>query len=182
LIAVIVVPLKSSEIVECGESLLTFAYRHTAFDIRSLKRNERMGTMKVTAAFGFAEHEPFLDPAGYLMTTPKIAAVTSMHPKIDVRPVGTVKPEPPKQAEIVRRPRRHHHHHRRRGRGYEWVTEAIKLGWKPPGTTDYEWRGKARVHGWTPPNEPGGLSIGAEGSANERGVRMVKWIALGPPV
>ena len=53
------------------------------------------------------------------------------------------------------RHRRHDHakKHKSKKSGYNWVDEAISLGWKPPGTVEVDWKSKARSKGWKPPNE-----------------------------
>jgi hypothetical protein len=70
-----------------------------------------------------------------------------------------------------------------------WVDEAIKLGWKPPGAaSDLDWKAKARSKGWIPPNQQILSSIGIECNPNDRGLRQTITIqteeidSIGPPL
>jgi hypothetical protein len=56
------------------------------------------------------------------------------------------------------------------------VDEAIKLGWRPPGTADFEWKRKAKAKGWVPPDGRQSSSIGVECNPNDRGFRQTKTV------
>jgi hypothetical protein len=186
--AVIVLPLKVSEIVECVESHLTFSYRHRSVDVHSLRSHKRIGTIIVTAAFGLAEHAPFLDPASHLLTTRKVhpsetRLVKPLVPKIEVTQISERRPVPPPLPPAPPpRPRRRHRRHRHRTGDYNWVDEAIHLGWRPPGVPDIEWRQKARSRGWSPAHEFGVSSIGVECDPNQPGIRDSRPIQTEYPV
>lgn len=217
LIAVTLLPLKAiKENMKCGPKnrMLTYLYRETPVMLKDLTSGSTIGSMKITIAFGFIEHEPLLDPNISNPTTPNYFSdannLSFHHPnglngdKNDQKEYsqGVVKPNIlPIQIENISqnnqkapkvnsnnrkakssknqisfngfndyddsdydndypkhrhsRHRRHEHGKRRKSqnKGYNWVDEAISLGWKPPGTVEVDWKSKARSKGWKPPNE-----------------------------
>lgn len=216
LIAVTLLPLKSiKENMKCGSKnrMLTYLYRETPLILKDLTSGSTIGSMKVTIAFGFIEHEPLLDPNINNPVTPNYFSdnnnYSTHHPNglngdkndNNERIQGVVKPNMlPIQIENISqnnqksikntnntktkpsrkqslfddfgeyndsdsdndfskrrnsRHRRHDHGRRRKSKNkeYNWVDEAISLGWKPPGTIEVDWKSKARSKGWKPPNE-----------------------------
>lgn len=80
---------------------------------------------------------------------------------------------------------RHHHrsrHSSRRDRSkrnkkkddFNWVDEAITLGWKPPGSSDFDWKAKAREKGWKAPNEAIMSDIGVYVDPNGNNMRQFR--------
>jgi hypothetical protein len=173
LIAVLVLPLRPRESIECAGSVLTFAYRSCAMPVTAIWKRKRIGTLLVSAAFGFPEHKQFLDPTRPVMPTPSFhPAVIPVQRISEVKPEVAIKTHQKVTARSIRRPRRG----RRRRAEDNWVDEAINLGWRPPGTADFEWKKKAKAKGWVPPDGCRSSSIGVECDPNDRGFRQAKTV------
>ena len=189
LIAVSLLPIKVKEIVKCNSKTLTYLYRETPIILRDKSNGNNAGSLITTAAFGFIDHAPYLDPNFRSMKTENVIA--DVTPIIDSQKNSqNNKTTPKKTIELSHdnisrdnenisnslsfnynyldykrvhknsksnsRSKRHRHHdHRSRHKttDYNWVDEAIQLGWKPPGSVDTEWEKKARAKGWKPPHE-----------------------------
>jgi hypothetical protein len=102
-------------------------------------------------------------------------ATPSFHPAtIPVQRMTDVMPDVP--VKTYRKSRARRVLRRRRSSG-NWVDEAIKLGWRPPGTADFEWKRRAKAKGWVPP--PDGCpssSIGVGCDPNEWRFRQSKTV------
>ncbi|OHS97395.1 hypothetical protein TRFO_36370 [Tritrichomonas foetus] len=197
LIAVTLLPLSVKEVVECNSKTLTFLYRESPVPLKNMTTGESFGTMITSIAFGFIEHEKYLDPNFQSIYTPNLTNATNasrisnssiangrnearqiikpINARIQVENVANMQnpPLPIKNKkkkkmyensddsdDYSHRPshRSHRHSHRNdrhsKSNNYNWVDEAIKLGWKPPGSNDSkDWEAKARAKGWKPPNE-----------------------------
>lgn len=237
LIAVTLLPLKTiKENMKCGPSnkMLTYLYREAPVVLKDLTSGSTIGSMKITIAFGFKEHEPLLDPNTSNPMTPNYFSENNFsfhHPhglngdKNDQKEYsqGVVKPNIlPIQIENISQNyqinsknvdnkikksrkktylddsddyndyeyesdanekhkrkgshhRRHGHDHCKRKRNknkeFNWVDEAISLGWKPPGSSESDWKAKARSKGWKPPNEALMSDIGVYCDPNGNNMR-----------
>ena len=194
LVAVALLPLSVTEVVECAGSTLTFLYRNRSIILKDVVSGRRMGSLVVTVAMGFPEHERYLDPNSQFVTTPKFT------PNVVVAPVNQPNIPPPRQITGAAQPtvvystsvrkqevyeeevghRRRSQHRKKKESKYDWVDEALQLGWKPPGSTDFDWKAKAREKGWIPPSEQVRSSVGVTCDPNMRGLRQIADVQTDP--
>ena len=213
LLAVCLLPLKVCEVVECAGLTLTYLYRNKSIILKEIASGRRMGSLVVTVAMGFPEHEKYLDPNFQFITTPKftpndivkpINTVTTAHkincvetthgPQITTERFHYNRGVPLARQrvdagyvddyqEYEERPRtrsKRATRKKKKDNDYNWVDEALSLGWKPPGSTDFDWKSKAREKGWIPPNEQVLSSVGIECDPNARGLRNVVTVQTDP--
>lgn len=198
LLSFAILPLKVKEVVEtCGKTL-TFLYRNSPVPLKDMQTGNQMGSIIVTVALGFPEHEKYLDPSIDSVKTPSIWStpqqVQNHVPQVNVQqlvaPPKTTNAKKTKKSTKGRRSKRHDYsddenspprrHRKQHDAPCSWVEEAMKLGWKPPGTVDKDWKVKARQKGWIPPNEQIMSSIGIICDPNERGLRAMTDVQTDP--
>lgn len=189
LVAVALLPLKVAEVVECAGTTLTFLYRNKSVILKDVVSGRKMGSLIVTVAMGFPEHQPFLDPNSQFVRTPEITSNSIVQPVNQQNLPEITQLTSVTQTTIHQRPRRgapqtqsepieeeqhsrRRQHRKRKEKTYDWVDEALQLGWKPPGSTDFDWKAKAREKGWIPPSKQARSSIGIHCNPNAGGLRQ----------
>lgn len=193
LLSVVPLPLKIGSIVELDKKALTYFYRDKSLVLRGLVNGNKLGSLLITLAMGFSTHKRWLDTnVSEIVTTQKLI------PDVPVRSINEPLPSPPKpepkkavkpraekredyydDEELPKR-KKMTHHSTKKADDYSWVNEAMRLGWKPPGSTDFDWKGKARQKGWKPPHDQIYSSTGVTCDPNARGLRRVADIQTDP--
>jgi hypothetical protein len=164
LYAFALLPLSVQEAVECSGRVLTFLYKNRGVPLVLIASGQPIGTITVTIALGFPEHQQFLNPNTPLPSSQPQPIVTVhaptpvLLPSSQPQPIVTVAAPTPVLLESsesdleVEYRRRHRRHSRRKKPKINWMKQATAYGWKPPGYVDPDWKERAREKGWEPPS------------------------------
>lgn len=201
LLAICVLPLSVQKIVEIEGKPITFLYQNQVVDFIVPLTGNKMGSIHVSIALGYPEHQKYLDPNAGLMKVHTIDeekfhifppsspvsvpqkqthidnqfydghSLSSLNRYIfdDEKPLSSIsnKPQPNSTFEDNRSKKyhssHHHQHHRKKKKThFNFYSQALKMGWLPPGqqVSQVNWKIKAKEKGWVEPNSQTLSSIG----------------------
>lgn len=158
LVGISLLPLKEIEQIQIQKKNLTYFYHNSRVPVKDIMAGNIVGTLVISIAFGFPEHQSLFDPNFYY---------SQNMPSINVNPnsakVGTNNEEEENEEDANeketnstrnRRNRHHHHrHHKHKKKSNQWQKMAAAAGWNPPNFVSSEWKKKAISRGWIPPEK-----------------------------
>lgn len=158
LIGVSLLPLKEIEHIKIQKKNLTYFYHNSRVPVKDIMTGSMVGTLVISIAFGFQEHQSLFDPNIYSTQNQQNIKINPTNNQIEIENDENDNEEDSNRSEVVenkknRNHRHHHHHHRHKKKTNQWQKVAAAAGWKPPDFVSSEWKTKAIKRGWIPPEK-----------------------------